>query len=156
MTRITVQYIGNLCKMFAVTERDVEQLGSELTLYAARLVRWLRKERQQPVGMRVLSILDELGPSGITALAAADQCSQPTMSGTVNALAERGWVSKEPDPDDARASLVTLSSEGHEVLADTRRSNGALVAERLRHTDLSEQDVAHAVDVLRTLLSPER
>lgn len=135
------------------TQPSPAELGSDLTLYAARLIRWLRKEREQPVGMRVLSILDELGPTGVTALAAVDQCSQPTMSGTVHALAERGWVSKQPDPDDARASRITLTVEGRAVLAAARQSNGALIAEQLRHTDLSQQDVAHAVDVLRTLLS---
>lgn len=138
------------------TEPTLEDLGSDLTLYAARLIRWLRRERVQPVGMRVLSMLDEHGPTGVTALAAADQCSQPTMSGTVNSLVERAWVSKEPDPDDARAALVTLTDEGRAVLAESRRSNGAVVAEQVRRTDLSHSDVAHAVDVLRTFLATTR
>jgi DNA-binding MarR family transcriptional regulator len=134
---------------------DVEDLGSELTLYAARLVRWLRRAQQQPVGMRVLSILDELGPLGVTQLAGLDGCSQPTMSGTVNALVERGWVTKAADPADARASRVALTPDGRRTLSAARRANGALVADRLAATSHTAQDLAAAVAVLRDLL-PER
>lgn len=135
-------------------DSDATQLGSDLTLYAARLVRLLRRERSQPPGMRVLSILDEAGALGIGHLATADQCSQPTMSGTVAGLVERGWVSKDPDPDDARASLVSLTPAGRAVLAEARAANGALVAERLAASGASVAVLADAVDLLRTLLEP--
>src|SRR5690349_6037711 len=92
----------------------------------------LRRELPQPVGMRVLSILDESGPLGITQLAAIDQCRQPTMSGTVNGLVERGWVTKKPDPDDARGSLVSLTAAGRRTLASARSANGEAIADRLR------------------------
>ena len=130
------------------------QLGSDLTLYAARLVRLLRRERTQPPGMRVLSILDEAGALGIGQLALVDQCSQPTMSGTVAGLVERGWVSKDPDPADARASLITLTRAGRAVLAEARAGNGALVAERLAAAGASAEALADAVGLLRALLEP--
>jgi DNA-binding MarR family transcriptional regulator len=132
----------------------MHQLGSELTLYAARLVRLLRRELPQPVGMRVLSILDETGPVGITQLAAIDQCSQPTMSGTVNGLVERGWVTKQPDPADARGSLVRLTAAGRTVLAGARDANGAAITERLSASGTSTEDLTTAVAVLRTVLEP--
>jgi DNA-binding MarR family transcriptional regulator len=78
------------------------------------------------------------------------------MSGTVSGLVDRGWVSKEPDPADARATLVTLTPDGIAVLGEARRSNGSLVAERLRLTDLTPTDVADAVAVLRSLLDPPK
>lgn len=131
------------------TSRD---LGSELTLYAARLVRLLRRDHQQPVGMRVLSILDETGALGVTALATVDQCSQPTMTGIVNGLVERGWVSKRPAPTDARSSRVELTAAGRRVLAEARRTNGSLVADRLAARGVSEQELATAVAVLRAVL----
>jgi DNA-binding MarR family transcriptional regulator len=134
----------------------MHELGSDLTLYAARLVRLLRREREQPAGMRVLSILDEHGPLGIGQLAAADQCSQPTMTGLVHGLVERGWVRKQPDPADARASKVSLTPAGRRTLAGARAHNGALVAERLRAAGASADDLATAVAVLRTLLQPEQ
>jgi DNA-binding MarR family transcriptional regulator len=130
----------------------MQELGSDLTLYAARQVRLLRREQPQPVGMRVLSILDESGPLGVTQLAAIDQCSQPTMSGTVNALVERGWVTKRPDPADARGSRVDLTTDGRRILAEARRANGAAIAERLEAAGLGRTELAAAVEVLRMVL----
>jgi len=133
----------------------MQDLGSELSLYAARLIRQLRRELPQPVGMRVLSILDETGPVGITQLAAIDQCSQSTMSGTVTALVARGWVAKQPDPADARGSLVTLTATGRRTLADARRANGAAIADRLAAAGVDADQLAVAVLVLRTILEKE-
>jgi len=133
----------------------MQDLGSELSLYAARLIRQLRRELPQPVGMRVLSILDETGPVGITQLAAIDQCSQSTMSGTVTALVARGWVAKQPDPADARGSLVTLTATGRRTLAHARRANGAAIADRLAAAGVDADQLAVAVLVLRTILEKE-
>jgi DNA-binding MarR family transcriptional regulator len=135
-----------------VTDEDLADLGSDLTLYAARLIRRLRREQEQPVGMRVLSVLDELGPTGVTRLAAVDQCSQPTISGIVNGLVERGWVRKDADPDDARASLVTLTDAGRTVLAEARRANGSVVAELVREAGRDPAELVTAVALLRALL----
>jgi DNA-binding MarR family transcriptional regulator len=135
-----------------VTDEDLADLGSDLTLYAARLIRRLRREQEQPVGMRVLSVLDELGPTGVTRLAAVDQCSQPTKSGIVNGLVERGWVRKDADPDDARASLVTLTDAGRAVIAAARHANGAVVAGLVREAGRDPAELATAVALLRALL----
>jgi DNA-binding MarR family transcriptional regulator len=134
---------------------DLEEQSSELVVYAARLVRAVRRRVGQPAGVRILSLLDELGPQGVTALAAADRSSQPTVSGVVGQLESLGWVAKAPDPDDARRSLVRLTSAGHTRLATARRENGAAVAERLARTGHSVDDVAAAVALLRDVMSEE-
>ena len=123
-------------------------------MYAARLVRAVRRVVDSPAGVRVLSLLDELGPQGISALAAADRCSQPTMSGTVNALLERGLVTKSAHPDDARCTLVDLTAGGRAELARIRRDNGRVVAERLAARSHSPEDLARAVALLSDLLDP--
>jgi DNA-binding MarR family transcriptional regulator len=129
-------------------------LGSDLVVYAARLVRAVRRELELPAGTRVLSLLDELGPLGITQLAAADRCSQPTMSGAVAQLVEHGLVTKAPNPDDARSSLVTLTQAGRDELERVRSRSGervaALVAAHPTHTT---EDLATAVAVLRDVLA---
>jgi DNA-binding MarR family transcriptional regulator len=132
---------------------DLEQLGSELVVQAARLVRLVRRRLAQPAGVRVLSLLDELGPTGVSALAAADHCSQPTMTGQVRQLKDHGWVEGTPNPDDARSILVSLTEAGRAELARVRADHGRMVAERLRAA--GEYDVpqlAAAVDLLRAVL----
>src|SRR5690349_12994631 len=98
--------------MLAPVTTDIETLGGDLVAYAARLVRAVRRSVEHPTGIRVLSLLDELGPQGVSALAAADRCSQPTMSGTIATLVELGLVTKAANPDDARSTLVALSPAG--------------------------------------------
>jgi DNA-binding MarR family transcriptional regulator len=136
-----------------VSQPELERLGSELVVQAARLVRAVRRALDQPTGTRVLSLLDEHGPSTVTELAHADRCAQPTMTGTLNALVDHGWAVRRPHPDDARSTLVELTAEGHAVLAETRRANGAAVAARLtRENRFDADDLGTAVAVLREVL----
>jgi DNA-binding MarR family transcriptional regulator len=134
---------------------DLEQQSSELVVQAARLVRAVRRRIAQPAGIRILSLLDEQGPLGVTALADADRSSQPTVSGAVRQLEEEGWVAKKADPADARRALVELTPKGRQRLLDARRDNGRAVAERLARTGHTSDDVAHAVAVLRDVMKEQ-
>ncbi len=138
-----------------MTTHDVDALSAELIIQTARVLRLVRREYAPSAGTRVLSILDETGPIGITALAQIDRCSQPTMTGQVNQLVEQGWVTKEPHPADARSSLVTTTAAGRAELDRVRRSSAALVRDRLaRRTDLTTDDLATTVAVLQAVLAP--
>lgn len=129
------------------------RLSSELVVHAARLVRAARRmSPHDGAGIRVLSLLDELGPSTVGALAVADRTAQPTMSGAVAALVAKGWVEKRPHPGDARAALVHVTAEGTAVLSDVRRAHAEAVAARLAGTtDHDTAALATAVAVLRDL-----
>jgi DNA-binding MarR family transcriptional regulator len=135
---------------------DLPALSTALVVYAGRLARAVTRSTSPGVPaatLRLLSLVDELGPSGISNLAQADRCSQPTMSTAVRNLTEKGWAVKRANPADARSSLVALTDEGLSVLAEARRRNAAVVAARLeadpRHT---VADLADAVGLLRHLL----
>ena len=140
--------------MVDVSNQSVRRLSNDLVVLSARLVREVRRHNVDvpSASTRLMSLLDELGPSTVGALATADRCTQPTMSGLVNGLVERGWARREPHPDDARASLVTMTAEGRELLTDVRRRNAALVAERIEASGRSPEDLATAVAVLADLL----
>ncbi|MGZ4496745.1 MAG: MarR family winged helix-turn-helix transcriptional regulator [Nocardioides sp.] len=138
-------------------EQRRQELSSELIVQAARLVRAVRRSHELPAGFRVLSVLDELGPLGVSQLAQADRCSQPTMSAAVAALAAKGLVDKQPNPADARGSMVTLTDQGRSELARVRGANGAIVAARLAaHSTHTVEDVATAVAVLRDILAADQ
>jgi DNA-binding MarR family transcriptional regulator len=136
------------------TTATLDELGSNLVTQAARLVRAVRRAVDQPTGVRVLSLLDEHDGLSVTQLAELDRCSQPTMSGTVNALLDNGWVTKQPNPGDARRNDIRLTRTGRDELARFRAEAGHVVAERLRSRGLHQaEDVALAVAVLRDVLS---
>lgn len=138
-----------------VDNQHVRELSNDLVVLVARLVREVRRHNTEvpAASTRLMSLLDELGPSTVGALAQADRCSQPTMTGLVNGLAEKGWLERTPHPDDARSSLVTMTDVGLRVLASVRRTNAALVAERIERSGRSPADLATAVAVLSDLLS---
>src|SRR6266542_4447717 len=83
--------------------------------------------------MRLLGRLDELGPTRISDLARADRCSQPTMSTLVQRLEDAGWVRRDPDPADSRASLIGLTQDGRRELDTARQQAAAAISVRLNH-----------------------
>jgi DNA-binding MarR family transcriptional regulator len=132
-------------------DRDVRDAADQHDLLDA-----VRRELELPAATRIISLLDEYGPLGITQLAELDRSSQPTMSGAVAQLVEMGWATKQPNPADARATVVTLTAAGRAELARVRRLNGERVAELVdAHPDLTSEDVATAVAVLRAVLDKQ-
>lgn len=129
-------------------------LSTDLVIYTARLVRSLRRSHDAPAGARVLSLLDEHGPLGVTQLAKLDRCSQPTMSAAVAHLVDAGLVVKEPNPLDARGSVVSLTDDGSDALATHRHAWATAISERLRVHDRTQEELATAVSLLRDLLEP--
>ena len=125
--------------------------ATEIVMYAARLIRQMRRELDLPAYLRVLSLLDELGATGISQLATADNCAQPTMSAQIRQMEEDGYVSRRPHPDDARSSLIELTSQGRTELTTMRHALGEAAADRLG--DCTAADVATTIHVLRTLTS---
>ena len=77
-------------------------LGNELLRSAARLSRWASRHASFDVPFaqaRLLALLDELGPSRVSVLAAADHSSQPTITTQLQRLEASGWVrSRDPTP----------------------------------------------------------
>jgi DNA-binding MarR family transcriptional regulator len=127
-------------------------LSTDLVIYTARFVRALRRSHDAPAGARVLSLLDEHGPLGITQLAKLDRCSQPTMSAAVAQLVDTGLVAKEPNPLDARGSVISLTGAGRDELAANRNAWASTVIERLKAHNRTQAELETAVGVLRDLL----
>ncbi len=135
--------------------QSVRELSNDLVVLSARLVREVRRNSVDlpAASTRLMSLLDELGPSTVGALAQADRCSQPTMTGIVNGLVDKGWLRRDPHPDDARSTLVSMTAGGRHKLTSVRRRNADLVAERITSSGRSSEDLATAVAVLSDLLS---
>jgi len=57
------------------------------------------------------------GTARQSTIAAMSNFSLSRLSYAVTKMAERGWVTRQTDPDDRRASFVTLTEAGHAALA---------------------------------------
>jgi DNA-binding MarR family transcriptional regulator len=86
------------------------------------------------------------GPVTISTLAERLDVTQQAVSKSVADLEKRGYLSREPDPTDARARLVVLTIRGEEVIASARKHRTALDAE------LRKALGAERIDSARTLL----
>jgi DNA-binding MarR family transcriptional regulator len=69
------------------------------------------------------------GPLPVGALAHRLGVSQQAASKSVADLERRGYISRTPDPADARARLVTLTDRGHDAIAGARRHRAAVTEE---------------------------
>jgi DNA-binding MarR family transcriptional regulator len=75
-----------------------------------------------------------------------------TMTNRIDRLSARGYVERNPDPDDRRGVLVRLTAEGKSAV-DTAFA-ALLDAERALLEDLPERDRTRLASLLRTLLAP--
>jgi DNA-binding MarR family transcriptional regulator len=131
-------------------------VGADLLTVVARLNRMATQQSDLPLPYaqaRLLAQIEQQGPSRISELAAADHCSQPTMTTQVQRLEAGGYVERRSDPSDARAVLVSVTPGGSATLQQTRAVRAAVVVphlERLAPERLAT--LADAVDTLRDLL----
>lgn len=134
--------------------------GDRLLLTVARLHRWATRNANLPAPaaqLRLLSLMSDLGPSRIGDLAQADNSSQPTMTTQVQRLEAMGLVSRRTDERDARATLVTMTSAGLDVLREARAARSQVVIPLLE--GLSDDEVStidEALAILDRRLTAER
>lgn len=138
---------------------STDDLADDLLRAAARLSRWATRHSDLELPWaqaRVLSLVEELGPARITALAAIDDTSQPTMTAQVQRLEARDWIARTPDPDDARAHLVALTDAGRDVLAQARAARAAALAPVLDRLAADPERLRAATSLLADLVEATR
>lgn len=70
-----------------------------------------------PVQFNILTTLQRVGkPTTIGALGAMLIVRPNHMSGNINALVDKGFISRQINPDDSRSYLVNLTKKGHAFL----------------------------------------
>ena len=113
--------------------------------------------RQMPRDMSLTSVatlatLNRTGPRRITDLALSEGVAQPSMTALVSTLERSGHVRRGSDPNDRRASLVTLTDRGREYVLQRRATGADSVASVLDDLSRSERDaLAAAVPAMRRL-----
>lgn len=118
--------------------------AARLRVAVVRLSRRLRRHDLAgltPSQLSTLSCAGKSGPVRLGDLAAAERIAPSTLTRLVSVLEARGYLVREPAPDDARAYLVTVTPAGREVLERIREEATSLLADMLG-TLSDEQAVA--------------
>ncbi len=92
-----------------------------------------------PVHCPLMVMLAE-GSHNLSELAETQAVSLPTMSNSISALVERGWVTRVRAPHDRRMVLVELTPAGRTVLEEVKRSVEGRVGRLLASLSPAECD----------------
>ena len=135
---------------------DPDRLAFELNSVAIHLVRRMRRADATlgvtPSRLSALSVLVFGGPCSVTALADAEQVSQPTMSKLVAGLEEEGLVRRVPDRFDRRAVRLTPTAKGRRLMERGRRQRVERLSTELASLAPGERrTLAAATAILRRL-----
>lgn len=132
-------------------------LASELRMSVMRLRRRLASERHpdNPLSMGQMAVLGALyrnGDQAVGELAAHERVQPPSMTRTVNLLADGGYVVRGSHPSDGRQVVVALTDAGRAVLLADRARRDEWLARRLAGLTADERDaLRRAAPILQRL-----
>jgi DNA-binding MarR family transcriptional regulator len=144
-----------MAKVATSTIRTPE-LASQVRLAVLRLARRLRQHAPVDVTPSQLSALTSVVREGrvtLSQLAEIERVKPPTVTRIVDALGQRGLVTRIVDDEDRRVAWVAATTDGRALLDTIRRRRDAYLAEHLRN--LSDDDrelLARAAVLLERLL----
>jgi DNA-binding MarR family transcriptional regulator len=118
-----------------LAQRADADLASSLRLSVMRLARRLRLEKSSDAlsmnQLATLGTLNRCGEMTVGELARIERVKPPSMTRTVNSLAEAGLVTRRPHPTDGRQVVVDITPAARQVLDEDRRRRDAWLAQRL-------------------------
>jgi DNA-binding MarR family transcriptional regulator len=133
---------------------DSSLLASELRVVLGQLMRRLRAEHGFPLMHgTVLGRLDRQGPLSTAELACAERVRQQSMGQTVAELESQDLISRRPDANDGRRTLLELTDAGRRALAEDRGRREGWIAQAIeRDFSPEEQEtLANAIPLLARL-----
>lgn len=138
-------------------EPDVGEVAAGLRVSVGMLVRRLRLvpapgELTMPESS-ALARLDRGGPATASALARIEQISPQSMGATLSGLEARGFIERQPDPQDGRRIVLSLSDAGLRALRDKRNAKTERLAQVLSSgfTETELKQLREAVPLIERL-----
>src|SRR3984893_5756205 len=132
---------------------------TRLRVALARLSRRLRRHQLAgltPTQLAALSTVEQSGPLRLGDLAAAEGIAPSTLTRMVAVLEELGYVRRDADPKDARASTLAITAKGHETLERLSAEGTALLTQWLAMLPADQRAaLAAALPALEALAEPE-
>jgi DNA-binding MarR family transcriptional regulator len=125
-------------------------LATAMRISISRLARRLRVERLGLGGTE--TVLSDIQLAALAALARHDSMTPgelaehekvqpPSMTRVIAVLEERGLVRREPHATDRRQVILTVTSEGRDVVQRVRRRREAWLAQRLQELTPDERRI---------------
>jgi len=139
-------------------DSDIAPLAADLRVVVGQLIRRLRSEQNLfPLNQAsVLGRLDREGPRSVSDLATAERVRPQSMAQTVGDLEADALVARNPDPDDRRRALVSLTAAGRaRIEADRRAREGWLVKALEQLPEADRATVERAVELLGRLAAAD-
>jgi DNA-binding MarR family transcriptional regulator len=134
---------------------DVTRLRAAL----ARLSRRLRRHDLSgltPTQLAALATVERAGPLRLGDLAAAEGIAPSTLTRIVTVLEDLGYVQRDADPKDARASTLAITAQGHETLERLREEGTTMLTAWLMLLTAEQRAaLATALPALEALSEPD-
>jgi len=138
---------------------DLLALGEDLVTTAARVVRWVPRRADfglSIAAVRLLARISDHGPTRISDLAVAENCSQPTITNHIKKLESEQLVHRAADPKDARVWMIDLTDYGRQRLTEMRHSLGTSVLPNLSSLSRKDQKALRdGVEAMRRLMTAQ-
>ncbi|AMO95327.1 repressor protein [Collimonas fungivorans] len=101
-----------------------------------RIIRRRISEALAPLGLTigqftVMSVLDAGGQASNAQLAERSLITPQSANEVMNAMATRGWITKEPDPTHGRIVLLQLTDEGRAILRQCEQAVSVIEGQML-------------------------
>lgn len=122
---------------------SIQHLANDLRMACQQVSRRVRFESGSELAPHHASVLFKLldGPRTPGELAELDRISAPSMTRTVNCLAERGLVDTRDHPSDGRSKLVVLTEAGRTLLDATVQARDDWMVRKLQGLEKDELTV---------------
>ncbi|WP_144711388.1 MarR family winged helix-turn-helix transcriptional regulator [Curtobacterium pusillum] len=138
--------------------RATDELAGELLTLYGKIRRTTLVGKVDDVTASQSAVLGRLIRDGATTtaeLARAEGVRPQSMGATVQALVDLGLVTREPDPEDGRRTIVSATDAGRTARDDSHRSRTRLLAERLASLDPDDRaTVARSIAILGPVVEP--
>lgn len=132
---------------------------TRLRVALARLSRRMRRHELAgltPTQLAALSTVERAGPLRLGDLAAAEGIAPSTLTRIVAVLEELGYVRRDADPRDARASTLAVTARGHDTLERLREEGTVMLTESLQLLSAAQRAaLGAALPALEALAEPE-
>jgi DNA-binding MarR family transcriptional regulator len=126
------------------------------------VMRLSRRLRQQSVGditqsqLSALATVERAGALSLGELAEIERVAPPSMTRIAARLEERGLLARTADVTDRRIARVAITTEGRDLLEETRTRRDAYLATRLAAMSPEEHEVlVRALPLLERLARNE-